>query len=137
MPLIRFSCLCMAVMSLLTAAVAADPKPLKVYLMAGQSNMEGHAHARVIDYLGDDPATAELLSQIKAEDGSFRFIKDTWISYLTGVDGRMGDHYPRVWKPVIAAVNGWAAGAGAMSRCLPEHTGSRDPGSAGAGRPAQ
>ena len=30
----------------------------------------------------------------------------------TGMDGRMGDHYPRVWKPVIAAVNGWAAGAG-------------------------
>ena len=30
----------------------------------------------------------------------------------SGVDGRMGDHYPRVWKPVIAAVNGWAAGAG-------------------------
>jgi len=30
----------------------------------------------------------------------------------TSVDGRMGDHYPRVWKPVIAAVNGWAAGAG-------------------------
>jgi enoyl-CoA hydratase/carnithine racemase len=29
-----------------------------------------------------------------------------------GTDGRMGDHYPRVWKPVIAAVNGWAAGAG-------------------------
>ena len=30
----------------------------------------------------------------------------------TGVDGRMGEHYPRVWNPVIAAVNGWAAGAG-------------------------
>lgn len=30
----------------------------------------------------------------------------------TGADGRMGDHYPRIWKPVIAAVNGWAAGAG-------------------------
>jgi enoyl-CoA hydratase/carnithine racemase len=30
----------------------------------------------------------------------------------TGADGRMGDHYARVWKPVIAAVNGWAAGAG-------------------------
>ena len=24
----------------------------------------------------------------------------------------VGDHYPRVWKPVIAAINGWAAGAG-------------------------
>ncbi len=30
----------------------------------------------------------------------------------TGVDTRMGDHYPRIWKPVVAAVNGWAAGAG-------------------------
>ncbi len=30
----------------------------------------------------------------------------------TGVDGRMGDHFPQIWKPVIAAVNGWAAGAG-------------------------
>ena len=30
----------------------------------------------------------------------------------TGLDGRMGDHYLRVWKPVIAAVNSWAAGAG-------------------------
>ncbi|MEX2229916.1 MAG: enoyl-CoA hydratase-related protein [Dehalococcoidia bacterium] len=29
-----------------------------------------------------------------------------------GVDGHMGDHYPQIWKPVIAAVNGWAAGAG-------------------------
>ncbi len=30
----------------------------------------------------------------------------------TGVDPRMGDHYPQIWKPVIGAVNGWAAGAG-------------------------
>ncbi len=30
----------------------------------------------------------------------------------TGADGRMGDFHPRIWKPVIAAVNGWAAGAG-------------------------
>ncbi len=29
-----------------------------------------------------------------------------------GVDGRLGDHYPQVWKPVIGAINGWAAGAG-------------------------
>lgn len=29
-----------------------------------------------------------------------------------GVDPRMGDHYPQIWKPVIGAINGWAAGAG-------------------------
>jgi enoyl-CoA hydratase/carnithine racemase len=30
----------------------------------------------------------------------------------TGADGRLGDHYPQIWKPVVAAINGWAAGAG-------------------------
>ena len=30
----------------------------------------------------------------------------------TGADPHLGDHYPQIWKPVIAAVNGWAAGAG-------------------------
>jgi enoyl-CoA hydratase/carnithine racemase len=29
-----------------------------------------------------------------------------------GVNGQMGDHFPRMYKPVVAAVNGWAAGAG-------------------------
>ena len=29
-----------------------------------------------------------------------------------GVDGTLGDHYPQIWKPVIGAINGWAAGAG-------------------------
>ncbi len=29
-----------------------------------------------------------------------------------GLDGEMGDHYPRIPKPVVAAVNGWAVGAG-------------------------
>ena len=29
-----------------------------------------------------------------------------------GVDGHLGDHYPQIWKPVIGAINGWAAGAG-------------------------
>lgn len=30
----------------------------------------------------------------------------------TGADGRSGDHFPQIWKPVIAAINGWAVGAG-------------------------
>lgn len=29
-----------------------------------------------------------------------------------GADGRLGDHYPQIWKPIIGAINGWAAGAG-------------------------
>ena len=37
-------------------AVAADKKPLKVFILAGQSNMEGHAKVETLDYIGDDPA---------------------------------------------------------------------------------
>ena len=32
--------------------------------------------------------------------------------FQTGIDGGMADHFPRIYKPVIAAVNGWAVGAG-------------------------
>lgn len=33
----------------------------------------------------------------------------------TGASGHLGDHYPQIWKPVIGAINGWAAGAGFYS----------------------
>lgn len=32
--------------------------------------------------------------------------------FQTDIDGGMADHFPRTHKPVIAAVNGWAVGAG-------------------------
>ena len=32
--------------------------------------------------------------------------------FEAGVDGGMADHFPRIHKPVVAAVNGWAVGAG-------------------------
>ena len=64
-------------------------EPLQVYILAGQSNMEGHAHVRVLDYLGEDPATVPLLAEMKNPDGSHRLIADTWISFLTGDSGRI------------------------------------------------
>lgn len=63
---------------------ADAPKPLKVYLLAGQSNMEGHARIETFDYLGDDPATAPLLKQMRGPDGSPRVCEKVWISYFTG-----------------------------------------------------
>ena len=36
----------------------AEAKPLKVFILAGQSNMEGQAKVETFDYIGDDPATA-------------------------------------------------------------------------------
>ncbi len=64
---------------------AAGPaKPLKVFILAGQSNMEGHAKVETFDYLGDDPATAPLLKQMRDESGAPRVCDHVWISYLTG-----------------------------------------------------
>ena len=61
-------------------------KPLKVYILAGQSNMEGHAAIRTFDYIGEDPATAPLLKQMRGPDGNPRVSQRTRISYLTGND---------------------------------------------------
>ncbi|MFZ9089696.1 MAG: sialate O-acetylesterase [Planctomycetaceae bacterium] len=59
-------------------------KPLKVYILAGQSNMEGHAKVETFDYIGDDPQTAPLLQQMRNPDGSPRVCERVWISNLTG-----------------------------------------------------
>ena len=48
------------VMSLWQGAAFAEP--LKVYMLAGQSNMEGHAQISTFDYIGKDPRTAPLLN---------------------------------------------------------------------------
>ncbi|NBR86954.1 MAG: hypothetical protein EB141_08935 [Verrucomicrobia bacterium] len=65
-------------------SLAADKKPLKVFILAGQSNMEGHARIETFDYIGDDPATAPLLKQMRGADGKPAVCDHTWISYLTG-----------------------------------------------------
>jgi hypothetical protein len=72
--------------SILTVALAmtAQAKPLKVFILAGQSNMEGHAKVATFDYIGDDPATAPLLKQMRGPDGKATVCEKVWISYLTG-----------------------------------------------------
>ena len=98
-----------------TSAILAQPPkaPLKVFIMAGQSNMQGHARISTFDYLGDDPKTASLLKAMRDDDGKPRQVKDTWISYLT--QGRGGP-------------NGTASGpltAGYGARTRPDEMGDK------------
>ena len=47
-----------AIITLLTTlvlAVQVHAKPLNVFILAGQSNMERHANVETFDYIGDDP----------------------------------------------------------------------------------
>jgi alpha-galactosidase len=59
-------------------------KPLKVFILAGQSNMEGHAAISTFDYIGKDPLTAPILKEMRNPDGTPRVCDKVWISYLTG-----------------------------------------------------
>ena len=59
-------------------------KPLKIYILAGQSNMEGHAQVSTFDYIGRDPKTAPLLKEMRGEDGNPKVCDNVWISYFTG-----------------------------------------------------
>lgn len=71
-------------LTLLLPVLRTEAKPMKVFILAGQSNMEGHASIETFDYLGDDPATAPLLKQMRAPDGKPAVADHTWISYYTG-----------------------------------------------------
>lgn len=55
--------------------------------------------------------TEEERERIRAES-VFWPLAGTVNGAKIGADGRLGDHYPQIWKPVIGAINGWAAGAG-------------------------
>lgn len=58
-------------------------KPLKVFILVGQSNMQGHAKVSTFDYIGDDPKTAPLLAKMRDKDKKPRLVENTWISYWT------------------------------------------------------
>lgn len=56
-------------------------KPLKIFILAGQSNMAGAAKIATFDYIGDDPKTVTMLNEMCDSDGKPRMVKDTWITY--------------------------------------------------------
>ena len=63
-----------------STAPAADKK-VKVFILAGQSNMEGHGQVRSLPHLGDHPKYGHLLKKLKAPDGSWAVRDDVTISY--------------------------------------------------------
>ncbi len=75
---------------------AATAKPLKVFILAGQSNMEGHAKIETFDHIGDDPETAPLLKRMRGADGAPRVCDHVWISYLTGRGDANGEGFGKL-----------------------------------------
>ena len=76
--LIPVSCFAMVFASFSAA------NPLKVYILAGQSNMEGHAKLSSFDHIGMDPKTAPILKEMRGASGEPVELEDVWITYRTG-----------------------------------------------------
>jgi hypothetical protein len=58
--------------------------------------MEGHAKVETFDYIGDDPATAPLLQEMRGADGKAKVCDHVWISYLTGSGDANGEGFGKL-----------------------------------------
>jgi alpha-galactosidase len=102
-------------------ATAADDT-VKVFILAGQSNMEGKAKNKLLEYQATAPETKELFAHLR-KDGEWIVRDDVWIKYLnrhggltigygspdrTGVElefgTMMGDHFE---QPVLLIKAAW------------------------------
>ena len=86
-------------------AAEAAPKKLKVFIMAGQSNMQGHAETSTFDYIGKDPLTAPILAAMRDAEGKPRVCENVWISSL----GCGGNQYSDMLVKTGALTAGFGA----------------------------
>lgn len=69
--------------ALFVPATVQAAEALKVFVLVGQSNMQGHAHVRTLEHLGIADETRETLEKIQTEDGQPREFDAVRISYLS------------------------------------------------------
>ena len=90
-------------------------KPLKVFILAGQSNMQGHANTSTFDYIGKDPLTAPILTAMRDAEGKPRACEKVWISSL----GCGGNQYSDMLEKTGKLTAGFGA---SVSEIGPEFT---------------
>jgi alpha-galactosidase len=108
--------------SLVTGSSADEANAVKVFILAGQSNMEGKAPNALLDYQAENPKTKDLFKHLR-KDGKWIVRDDVFIKYLdrkgpltigygspgrTGVElefgTMMGDHFH---EPVLLIKAAW------------------------------
>ena len=63
------------------AGAQDEAPPVRVFILAGQSNMEGKAQNKLLEFQANDPATAALFAPYRAGDAWIER-DDVWINYL-------------------------------------------------------
>jgi alpha-galactosidase len=74
------------------APQANVPSPVKVFILAGQSNMEGHGIIAAdpkrndgkgsLEFLANNTSTAEKFAPLRSADGGWKTRDDVWITYF-------------------------------------------------------
>ena len=88
-----------------SGAWAAD-RPLKVFILAGQSNMQGHANVSTFDDMANDPKTAPLLKDLRDKDGHPTVCDKVWITSV----GCLGNAYDDLSEQTGKLTAGFGAG---------------------------
>ena len=91
-------------LSLISLSLFSGDKPLKIFILAGQSNMQGHADVRTIEHVGMDPKTKPLFEAMTDGKGNTITCEKVWISSV-GNDQSGEEHSGKL-----------TAGYGAMGR---------------------
>jgi hypothetical protein len=78
--LVRWACALLA-FALATPLTARAAQPVKVFILAGQSNMEGKAKVQLLENQIKQPANQELLGHLQ-KDGKWVERDDVWIKFL-------------------------------------------------------
>jgi hypothetical protein len=76
--------LSLAIILTLPFVTPLQAKPLRVYILAGQSNMEGHAQTSTFPAIARDPKTEYLHKKIVDKDGEALVHDDIYIAYAYG-----------------------------------------------------
>lgn len=78
----KLTMILMAVGLLLGGASRLQAQPLKVFILAGQSNMQGHVNISTIPSMADDPKTAPILKEMLNADGKPKVCQNVWITSI-------------------------------------------------------
>src|SRR5437764_4514626 len=120
--MVRFAMVAAAACLFVAAPVSAADKPVKVFVLAGQSNMEGKAPNALLDHQAADAKTKDLFAHLRKDD-KWIVRDDVFIKFLdrkgpltvgygspgrTGVElefgTAMGNHFE---EPVILIKAAW------------------------------
>lgn len=87
------------------ASNVVEAGPLKVYILAGQSNMQGHAKVSTFEHLGMDERTKSILKEMVDEHEKPKTCEQVWISSI-GHDGTETERHGKLTADYGAAGRG-------------------------------